>query len=244
MDGLKRFIASLAIVGGSMVPAAAQSGFSVHISSNILWMLSEIFDEDETSNDMWTDDSELDGTSYSPLIRCNAGLKYQFDLLGNLTWWTSADVFYKKLKDEPVKNYWELEQDEVLPATVNVPIMLGLNWAVLNISDVSLWTEAGVGLNLRRISSQKLADGAGHLETVTSHHLGTTAAWKVGVGVTFDEVLSLQLQYFAFDNSEIKGRLFTGKRNVVGDWAGKLVGSFADYRLNHSVLFLCLGVHF
>lgn len=244
MDGLKRFIAFLAVVGGCMVPAAAQSGFSMHISSNILWRLFVFFSEEETSDDMWADDSESDENVISPLVRFNAGLKYQFDLSGNLTWWTSADVFYKKLSDKPVRNYWVQEQDEVLPAAVNVPIMLGLNWAVLNISDMSLWTEAGVGFNLRRISSQRLVDGAGHLETVTSHHLGTTAAWKVGVGATFDEVLSLQLQYFAFDNSEVKGRLFTGERNAVGDWAGKLVGSFADNRLNNSVLFLCLGVHF
>lgn len=243
MNGVKKWLVAVAVVLGLSMPVSAQEGFSVRISSNILWRLFWLLDEEQEASEYHNDDSS---SIWDELPwRLNGGVKYQFPLLGNLDMFASADVFYQSLRNTPVKSFEELEVDEVPPAAVNLPVLVGLNFTVLKLDEMSVWAEAGVGANFRRIPQYLVAaTRTADVEVATSYHWGSTATWKAGVGVTFVDKFSLELSYSAFCCSEVKGGLFAKEGNVIGDWAHKLADGIVAGKRNHSMLFLCVGIHF
>lgn len=110
---------------------------------------------------------------------------------------------------------------------------------------MSVWAEVGVGANFRRIPQYLVTfPGTDEMEIATFHHWGSTATWKVGIGTTFSDKISLELSYSAFCSSEVKGRIFAKEGNVLGDWMHKLVNGIVAGKRNHSMLFLCVGIHF
>ncbi len=242
MNNVKRWLVAVAVMLGLSVPASAQEGLSVRISSNILWRLFLLLDEEQEALDYYDESS----SNWDELPwRLNGGVKCQFNLAGNLDIFASADVFYQSLKNTPIKSFEELEVDEVPPAAVNLPVLVGLNYTVLKLPDMSVWAEAGVGANFRRIPQYLVAfPRAGDLEVTTLYHWGSTATWKAGVGVTFFDEVSLELSYSAFCCSEVKGKIFAKEGNVIGDWTHKLVEGIVAGKRNHSMLFLCVGIHF
>lgn len=236
MNDVKRCLVAIAIVLGLSVPSFAQEGFSVRVSSNILWRLFLLLDEEQEASEYHDDTSSIwDELPW----RLNGGAKYQFKLVGNLDMFASADVFYQSLRNTPVKSFEELEMDEVPPAAVNLPVLVGLNFTVLEPSDISVWTEAGVGVNFRQIPQYHVS-----MTRDVERHWGSTATWKAGVGVTFVDKFSLSLCYSAFCDSEVKGRLFAKESNVIIDWGQKLADGIVAGKRNHSMLFLCVGIHF
>lgn len=242
MNNVKRWLVAVAVMLGLSVPASAQEGLSVRISSNILWRLFLLLDEEQDDSEYY-DDSPSIWDEYP--WRLNGGVKFQFNLAGNLDMFASADVFYQSLRYTSVKSFEELEVDEVPPAAVNLPVLVGLNLTVLRLPEMSVWAEAGVGANFRRIPQYLVTFSYGdEMEVVTLHHWGSTATWKVGVGVTACDEVSLELSYSAFCCSEVKGKFFAKEGNVIGDWAHKLADGFVAGKRNHSMLFLCVGVHF
>lgn len=122
----KRLVAVVAVLGLAM-PVSAQEGFSVRISSNILWRILLFLDEEQEFLDYY-DDSSSNSDEFP--WRLNGGVKGQLNLVGNLDMFASADVFYQSLKNTPVKSWEELEVDEVPPAAVNFPVLVGLNYTV------------------------------------------------------------------------------------------------------------------
>lgn len=236
MIDVRRWLVAVAVVLGLSVPAFAQEGLSVRISSNILWRLFMLLDEEQEASGYYDDTSSIwDKLPW----RLNGGAKFQFKLVGNLDMFASADVFYQSLRNTPIKSFEELEMDEVPPAAVNLPVLAGLNLTVLELSDISVWTEAGVGVNFRRIPQYHVT-----MTRDVEHHWGSTATWKAGVGVTFVDNLSLSLCYSAFCSSEVKGGLFAKEGNVLIDWGHKLADGIVAGKRNHSMLFLCVGIHF
>lgn len=250
MKNMKRIILLVAIAFGCSMSSFAQSGFSARISSNILLRTVALFiisdGEDGTPLAAEYADDPAYNASYlrSCLVplRFNFGVKYQYNLVSHLDVFASADIFYKNLKGEDAKSSSELGTDEVLPSSVNFPLILGLNYAFYNTTDLSLWAEAGVGANLRRVTSQEVVlNGSNVPDVVTTRHLGVTPTWKIGVGAIFDEHFSLELQYCSFGASQVKGG---AAGSAIGDWAHKFAGSFKTLAWDNSVLFLCLGFHF
>ena len=236
MNDVRRWLAAIAVVLVGLMPAYTQEGFSVHISSNVLWRLFSLFDEEQELAGYYDDDSSiLDDLPW----RLNGGAKFQFKLVGNLDMFASADVFYQSLSNTPTKRTEELAMDELPPAAVNLPVVAGLNLTVLELPEVSVWAEAGAGVNFRRIPQYHVA-----MNRDVEHHWGSTATWKVGVGATFVDKLSLSLCYSAFCSSEVKGRLFAREAGVLADWCSKLADGIVAGKRNHSLLFLCVGVHF
>lgn len=241
MKNLKRMIASVAVVLGVSMSMSAQNGLSLRVGGNFPV---GAFGEGGSMADIALNNaaSTLGGAATG----LNAGLKYQFGLLGNLGMFASADVFYNGLKDELTEDLKKLDDDVNLPSYVNIPVMLGLNYKVIDLSVIALWAEAGVGVNFRNISSMETETEVleSEIEAGTDYHMAATVAWQAGVGVTIAKKVSLGLHYYTFGNSEIKGKLFAEGDGLIDDWADKLAGEFETGKVNPSMMVLRVGYHF
>lgn len=248
MKNTKQIILILTILLGCSMPSFAQSGFSARISSNILLRAAAFLlihgGEDDTTTNHGAGSSEDDinwGFWLAPL-RFNLGVKYQYNLLDQLDVFAATDFFYTALKGEDSDSSENLEEDEVLPSSVNIPLVLGLNYAFYNTTDLSLWAEVGVGTNFRRVTSKELVQDSYYSpHIVTTRYWGVTPTWKVGIGAIFDEDFSLEFQYYSFGSSLVRGDAAGG---AIGDWAHKFAGGFRTLAWNNSALFLCFGFNF
>lgn len=260
MLSLKRFIASLVVIGGCLMPASAQNGLSVYTGGNavwggallLLWTVSNLGDDEEEdyayveNGEGWEEHTSDSGHSPNISWGANAGLKYQFGFLGNLAMFASMDVFYRELNDGAVKGSRILVGDEMQPSNVNFPALLGFNYTVKRFPNASLWVEAGTGISFRRITMQGVVSGVWphNVEIAASRRWGVFPAWKAGVGITSPEGVSLELCCHAFSNSEVRGALFAGEDNVVVDWAHKLAKGFVSDRLRLPMICVRFGYCF
>ena len=251
MKNMKRIILVVAIIFGCSMSSFAQSGFSARISSNILLRTVAFLlihgGNDDTDTNMPIDNgaSSSDDVNWgfwlAPL-RFNMGVKYQCALVDHLDVFAATDFFYTRLKDKESAFSKNLGEDEVLPSSVNIPLVLGLNYAFYNTTDLSLWIEAGVGTNFRRVTSkERLQNGSDVPQFITTSHWGVTPTWKAGVGVIFDDDFSLELQYYSFGSSVVRRDAAGG---AICDWAHKFAGGFKTLAWENSALFLCLGFNF
>ena len=248
MKNMKRIILVVAIAFGCSMSSFAQSGFSARISSNILLrtvaflFLHSDKDDTTTNHGVNSSDDDINWGFWLAPLRFNLGVKYQYTLVNHLDVFAATDFFYTSLKGKEPDFSEELGKDEVLPASVNIPLVLGLNYAFYKTTDLSLWGEVGVGTNFRRVTSKELVQNGSNVpRIVTSHHLGVTPTWKVGVGAIFDEDFSVELQYYSFGSSQVRRGAAGG---AIGDWAHKFAGGFKTLSWDNSALFLCLGFHF
>lgn len=241
MKNVKRVIASVAVVFGISMSMFAQNGLSLRVGGNFPV---GAFGEGGSMSDIALNNatSILGGAATG----LNAGLKYQFNLLGNLGVFASADVFYNGLKNELTEDLKNLDDDVSLPSYVNIPVMLGVNYTVLDFSVASLWAEAGVGVNFRNISSMETETEilGSEIEAGTDYHMAATVAWQAGVGVSLGQKISLGLHYYTFGSSAIKGEPFAEDGGLIGDWADKLAGEFETGKVNPSMMVLRVGYHF
>lgn len=200
-EPMKRAILSLIILLGLTCPTLAQSGLSVRANASII----QLFFEDKLG--LY---DPADPMAFWERFRCALGFKYQHDVVGHLDMFASADLLHKNAKRKLSKHMAKWEANEVLPASINIPVMLGLNYSIFEAKDqASLWIEAGAGLNFRQISTDHLAhtftNGAPVLEE--SSHMGATPTWKAGLGVTVSRV-SLELAYSVFGSRELSAQTF------------------------------------
>ena len=241
MKNVRRMIASAAVVLGISMSSFAQSGLSLRVGGNFPV---GAFGEGGSMADIALNNaaSTLGGAATG----LNAGLKYQYNLLGNLGLFASADVFYNGLKNDLVEDLKNLDDDVNLPSYLNIPVMVGVNYTVLDFKVASLWAEAGVGVNFRNISSMETEQEilGSEIEAGTKYNMAATAAWQAGVGVTIGQKVSLGLHYYTFGNSAIKGEPFAEDGGLIGDWADKLTGEFESGKLNPSMMVLRVGYHF
>ena len=220
---MKRAILSLIILLGLTCPTLAQSDLSVRANASII----QLFFEDKLG--LY---DPADPMSSWERFRCALGFKYQHDVVGHLDMFTSADFLRKNAKRKLSKHMAQWEVDEVLPASINIPVMLGLNYSIFEAKDqASLWIEAGAGLNFRQISTEHLAhtvaDGAPAL--AESSHMGATPTWKTGLGVTVNR-LSLELTYSVFGSRELNAQTFAE--------------NFFAKQHHTSMLYFCVGMLF
>lgn len=251
MKNIKRILLSLIFVLGFSMSSFAQSGVSVRAGGNALWLflfyLVSLSDDDEEVGHVSENNNYRDNKSgvLGIPIGLNAGLKYQFNLLGNLDMFASADVFFRGC-DDPTVSFEDMHKDKALPSRVNFPLLLGFNYTVIERDDVALWTELGAGINYSRFRTQRVMGGTwpDNIEVSTFRHWGITPAWNVGVGVTVDERYSLVVSCFSYDNPELQSRNYAGKVGAIGDWANNFAEGFVSNRLKLSMISLRLALHF
>ncbi len=228
MKNVKKAIALVAVIMGVSTASFAQNGFSVRAGGNFpIGTFGKGDVTDMALNSLKS--SEFGGAATG----FNVGLKYQLSLLGNISAFASADFFYNGLKSEikdDLKAIANLanNDDYTVPAYINLPVMAGVNYTILDIIGTTLWAEAGVGANFRSIT--------GTSDDETPYASATTFAWQVGIGVSVSNAVSLGLYYYGLGASEVDFK----SDNKVTDAMNKLNES----KLNPSMVVIRLGYHF
>lgn len=244
MKRMKRLIAFVAVVlGMSMTTWAqnAQNGFSLRTGGSFPV---NFLDKDGGISGITFDNAAT--TFGDAAMGWNAGLKFQFKLLGSLSMFASADVFYSDVTDEYTGllddlgldlNDLGVDENMILPLCLNAPVLVGLNWQIINLKIVQLWAEAGVGVNFHSVFSLDEEDVyfERSLEADDLYRTAAAVAWQAGAGITLGGKVSLGVHYYAFGNSDV---------NTVDDWADKLAGEFESGKVNPSMMVLRLGYHF
>lgn len=249
MKNVKKAIALVAVIMGVSTASFAQNGLSVRAGGNFpvgTFGQGEGIGEIALNNA----DAELGGAA----IGFNAGVKYQLGLLGNLSAFASADFFYNGLKGD-IKEAMKVDgTDVVAPAYMNLPVMLGVNYTLLDIIGTTLWVEAGAGVNFRNITSQSIdystelpIIGTVNASAESTYDMSTTFAWQAGIGVSLSGALSLGLHYYGFGSAPVSYETAVDAgASSLGSLAGILGedGSFNGGKLNPSMVVIRLGYHF
>ena len=241
MKNLKRMIAMVAIAMGVSTMAIAQDGFSVRVGAN--FPVGTFAQGDAVDNALLNAVSEFGAAATG----FNAGIKYQFGIVGNLGLFASADFFYNGL-NEDAKDVLKGESDDVtLPTYMNVPVMLGANYKIIDLASVALWVEAGAGANFRNITANTASAAFGTLVSgskETVYDLACSFAWQAGLGVTLAKTLSLGVHYYGFGGADVKGES-TASTNVGGLFDGESKPiAFTSGKLNPSMVVVRLGYTF
>lgn len=239
MKNVKKVMALVAVILGFAVSASAQNGFTLRAGGNF-----PVGAFNKSDNLALSNPEGIDGGS---AIGFNAGLKYQFGIVGNLSAFATADFFYNGLKGDIKEDLKGDNESITLPSYMNIPVMLGLNYTILDIIGTTLWAEAGAGANFRSISKYTAEGAVGTIasgSTETIYSLATTFAWQVGLGVSIDNTVSLGLHYYGFGGANVKG-----ESTVSGNLGGLIGGetkplAFTNGKLNPSMVVVRLGYTF
>lgn len=232
MKNVKRSIACIAIMLGVATVGFAQSGLSVRVGGS--FPVGTFAKGDAGDMALTIPTSELGAAATG----INGGVKYQLNVLGDLGVFASADLFYNGLKNDVVETMKGDNENVELSSYMNIPLMLGANYTLLELSGTSLWVEAGAGINLRNITANSASSAVGTLisgNTESNYDFSTSAAWQVGVGVSLSK-FSLGVHYYGLGASEISGETMTS-----ADLGGILNGEtkpveFTAGKLNPTVL--------
>ncbi len=205
MKKFKKAISLVAIMMSMSAVAVAQNGLSVRAGGN--FPVGTFGQGEGTNIALVSSVSELGGAATG----FNVGLKYQLGVVGNLSAFASADLFYNGLNGDAEENYSvDVDGADVTkPAYLNIPAMLGLNYTIVDFSGTTLWVEAGAGVNFANITSSSVEYntelpllGTVEANSKSVYDMATTFAWQAGFGVSLNK-LSLGLHYYGFGKAPI-----------------------------------------
>lgn len=240
MKNVKKAIALVAVIMGISTVSFAQNGFTVRAGGS--------FPIGTFGKGDVKDIALLDGKSSNggAAIGFNAGVKYQLSIIGNLGVFGTADFFYNSLNSD-IKEAWKGDNENInLPAYMNIPVMVGANYTILDIIGTTLWVEAGAGVNFRNITSSTASAALGSIlsgDTKSVYDISTTFAWQAGVGVSLSNTVTLGLHYYGFGAAEISGEstssanlgdLISGESKPMAFTFGKLNPSMIIVRLGYT----------
>lgn len=206
MKKFKKAISLVAIMMSMSAVAVAQNGLSVRAGGN--FPVGTFGQGEGTNIALVSSVSELGGAATG----FNVGLKYQLGVVGNLSAFASADLFYNGLNGDAEENYSvDVDGADVTkPAYLNIPAMLGLNYTIVDFSGTTLWVEAGAGVNFANISSSSVEYNAelpivGTVEANSKsvYDMNATFAWQAGFGVSLSNTFSLGLHYYGFGKAPV-----------------------------------------
>lgn len=241
MKNVKKAIALVAVIMGISTASFAQDGLSVRAGGN--FPVGTFAQGKATDLALSSLKSELGGAATG----FNVGLRYQLGILGDISAFASADLFYNGLKSEIKDDLKGDNENVTLPSYMNIPVMVGANYTILDIIGTTLWAEAGIGVNFRNITSSTFAAAVGSLvsgSTESDYNLSTSFAWQVGVGVSVSSKVSLGLHYYGFGAADVRG-----EQTASGNLGGLISGEtkpvdFTLGKLNPSMVVIRLGYHF
>ena len=245
-------MALVAVILGFSASAVAQNGMTIRVGANLPV---GSFAQGKSAAELALSNPEatLGGAAAAGF---NAGLKYQFEVIDNLGLFATADFFYNGLNGD-IKEAWKGDSEGItLPAYMNMPVMLGVNYSILDIIGTTLWVEAGAGANFRSISKSS-AEYSAEVPLVgtvdasaeTTYNVGTSFAWQAGFGVCFDNTITLGVHYYGFGKAPISYETAIdasasnigsgGINNILGE-----EGKFTGGKLNPSMVVIRLGYTF
>lgn len=239
MKNVRRVIACVAVMLGVSTIGFAQSGLSVRVGGS--FPVGTFAQGGAGDMALMIPTSELGAAATG----VNGGVKYQLNILGDLGVFASADLFYNGLKKDVVETMKGDNENVNLPSYMNIPLMAGVNYTLIELLGASLWAEAGAGVNLRNITASSASAAVGTLisgNTESDYDFSASVAWQVGVGVSLSK-LSLGVHYYGFGASEISGEsttsadlggIFGGETKPIEFTAGKLNPTMLVARVSYT----------
>lgn len=157
--------------------------------------LSDFADDDE-------DDAIFDGSGVA-----STGLYIAYKLLTPLTtdglYWTfNAGIVYNDLQSD-FKDALEDEMDDFnLPKYLNVPILVGLQYEKPISDGLNLYGEAGVGLNILKLTNLSYEED--DYELLMTFNPSVKLGYKIGAGIVLQEKYTISLNYLGLGSHKVK----------------------------------------
>lgn len=204
----------------------------------------------------WSDKTEKAGAGTG--FDIGAKLKFNIPSINGLGVMLTADLFYngpnndvKDWIDDLIYSYIyddELDDAEITaPKYINIPIMLGVNYDYTINEKISVWGEAGIGANIRKMTMLKQYLSSGDVELIIKqkYDITTTFAFQIGAGLKLMDKVSLGLHYYALGSGKVKGMVSEEYiENYVGGEYEYLDGDFTLRYINPTMFVIRLGYHF
>ena len=138
-------------------------------------------------------------------------------------------------------------KDGKMPSYINIPVMAGLNYTIANInSDVSLYAEGGVGVNMRHIGKLEgtvtdYVSGYGTIDIDMEYSFDKAFlfAFQLGAGATIKDKFTIGLNYFNLGNEKVRGKVSAEAEGYSATEKGK-----SDKKLSANILALRVGFKF
>ena len=278
-------LATLLISGGKTF--AQKDGFSLHLSGVFPNGKFGEFDEvkDGTAKRIGALFHEQSKTGAAG-TGFGLGFKYQLSIpkIDGLRFLVGAELMYNPLngdaKDWFDDNFtsgtdhysneyggysYDYDYEVTLPKYLNVPLMVGLNYAIKLNDKINIFGEVAAGINMRLNTNTKIlyeangtsweisADGDYNYyyevptieESRYKYDNAITFAYRFGAGVTFDRI-SIGLHWYNLGAAKVKGKIETesdfSKYGVVQHYSEE--ENFKHKELSISMLTLTVGYHF
>jgi opacity protein-like surface antigen len=122
-----------------------------------------------------------------------------------LYWTFNAGIMYNDLQSD-FKDDWEDEMDDAddysLPKYLNVPVLAGLQYEKTISDGLNLFGEAGVGLNILKITNQ--SEEYDYYEDLTTFKPSVKLGFKIGAGIVLQEKYTISLNYLGLGSHKVK----------------------------------------
>lgn len=100
--------------------------------------------------------------------------------------------------------------DITMSKYINIPVMLGLNYAYAVSPTFKLYGEASLGVNERAITKTKVVIGdSDGTKYESSYDVATTFAYQAGVGFVVNDKFSIGLHYYGLGAHKVEGKSTT-----------------------------------
>ena len=122
-----------------------------------------------------------------------------------LYWTFNAGIMYNDLQSD-YKDDREDEMDDAddysLPKYFNVPILAGLQYEKTISDGLNLFGEAGLGLNILKITNESYEKD--DYEKLTTFKPSVGLGFKIGAGIVLQEKYTISLNYLGLDSHKVK----------------------------------------
>ena len=156
-----------------------------------------------------------------------------------LFWTLNAGIMYndlqKNFKDD-LEDYWD-SNDFHTPKYINVPILAGLQYELMISEDFKLFGEAGLGLNILKLTNFSASEGNYKMTTIFKP--SASLGFKIGAGVVIQDKYTIALNYMGLGSHKVNYRI----EEKDGGETYKEDDKF-DEALSISTLNITLGIRF
>jgi opacity protein-like surface antigen len=122
-----------------------------------------------------------------------------------LYWTFNAGIMYNDLQSD-FKDDWEDEMDDAddysLPKYLNVPVLAGLQYEKTISDGLNLFGEAGVGLNILKITNESYEED--DYEYLRTFKPSVKLGFKIGAGIVLQEKYTISLNYLGLGSHKVK----------------------------------------
>ncbi len=228
---MKKFLVLLLLVFGSFAIINGQTINEFQVGLAV--PQGDFADDDE--NDALYDGSGVAATGLYLGYKAITSLSVE-----NLYWTFNAGIMYNDFQSDfkdDLEDALDEADDYKLPKYLNVPLMFGLQYEKYLSDEMSLFGEAGLGINVLKITN--MSTSVDNYEGSTIFQPSVGLGYKIGGGIVIQEKYTISLNYLSLGSHKVKYKdkyEFDGERETDSDKFNKA--------LSIASLNITLGIRF